>query len=170
MMMRAQAMFFVAFLFACAMCLASLASAHGQPAGAGANATLSKAHQTALKHAHALSSYVRGKASANKEVVLGHSDAIGSALQEAAQASTSLATDVRAEQAKEHVESMREHQADAADKHKKLTDELTLVPLDSEAIRSIAREIVEEVKQAQRDNVKIASIERGTRKGGVPVE
>jgi protein-disulfide isomerase-like protein with CxxC motif len=172
MMMRAQAMFFAAFVIACAMCLASLAAAHGQAAssGATANATLSKAHQSALKHAHALSSYLRGRDVAQKEVVLGHSEAIGSALQEAAQVSTSLATEVRAADAKDQVESMREHQADAAAQHKKLTDELTLVPLDAEAIRAIAREIVEEVRQAQRANLKVASIERGLRKQTVPVE
>jgi hypothetical protein len=171
MMMRAQAMFFVAFIIACAMCLASLASAHGQAAsGPAANVTLSKAHSSVLKHTQALSTYVRHKQPADKEVVLRHSEAIGSALQEAAQASTSLASEVRADKAKEHVESMREHQADAAEQHKKLNDELTLVPLDSDAIRSIAREILEEVRSAQRDNLSIASIERGLHRGSVPIE
>jgi len=170
MMMRAQAMFFVAFVIACAMCLASLASAHGQTAGGPANATLSKAHASALKHAQALSTYLSRRATAEKDIVLRHSDAIGTALQEAAQVSTSLATEVRADKAKEHVESMREHQADAADKHKKLTDELTLVPLDAEAIRSIAREIVDEVRSAQRENISAAAIERGVQKRRVPVE
>lgn len=174
MQLRLQAMFLGAFVIACALCLASLASAEGTTAGATTNAALTKAHQSALSHAKALSRYLNGKDAASKDVVLGHSQAIGSALQEAAQASTALATEVKADKAKECVETMREHQSDAADQHKKLTDELTEPSLDADAIRALAADIATEVREAEQENKRVATIERGVRKdtarGRVPVE
>jgi hypothetical protein len=169
-----QAMFLGAFMIACALCLASLASAEGKTAGATTNAALSKAHQSALTHARALSRYMNGKQTASKEVVLGHSEAIGTALQEAAQASTALATEVQADKAKECVETMREHQSDAAAKHQKLTDELTAPSLDAKAIQAIAGDIASEVRDAEQENKRVATLERGVKKdaarGRVPVE
>jgi hypothetical protein len=174
MQLRIQLMFLGAFTIACALCLAGLASAEGATAGATTNAALSKAHQSALTHAKALSKYMNGKATARKEVVLDHSQAIGTALQEAAQASTALATEVKADKAKDCVETMREHQSDAADRHKKLTDELTQAPLDAEAIRALAGDIATEVHEAERENKRVAMLERGVRqdaaRGRVPVE
>lgn len=174
MPLRVQAMFLGAFMIACALCLASLASAEGNTAGATTTAALTKAHQTAVTHAKALSKYVSSKDMASKDVVLSHSRAIGSALEQAAQASTALATEVKADKAKECVETMREHLSDASDRHKKLTDELTQTPLDAEAIRSLAGDIATELRDAEKENKRVATLERGARKdvaqGRVPVE
>jgi chemotaxis regulatin CheY-phosphate phosphatase CheZ len=174
MQLRIQAMFIGAFMIACALCLASLASAEGNTAGATTHAALTKAHQSAITHAKALAKYMRGNETASKEVVLDHTAAIGSALHEASRASTALATEVRADRAKECVETMREHQSDAADQHKKLTDELTQSPLDAEAIRSLVGDIATELSDAEQENRRVATLERGVRKdaarGRVPVE
>jgi hypothetical protein len=167
-------MFLAAFMIACAMCLASIASAEGQTAGADTTAALSKAHQLAATHAKALAKYVSGKDSASRDVVLAHSAKIGDALQEAAVASTALASEVKADKAKECVENMREHQSDASDRHKKLTDQLTQASLDAKIIRELAGDIEEEVRGAEQENKRVASFERGLRKdqaqGRVPVE
>jgi hypothetical protein len=172
MQLRIQAMFFAAFVIAYAMFLASMASADST--SDSSSTTLSKAHQSALTHAQALSKYLSGKDSAKKEILLSHSDAIGTALQEAAQASTALATEVKANKAKDCVETMREHQSDAADQHKKLTDQLTQAPIDAAAIRTLASDIASEVRDAEKENKRVASIERIARKdatqGRVPVE
>ena len=89
-------------------------------------------------------------------------------------ASTALASEVKADKAKECVETMREHQSDAADQHKKLTDELTQSPLDAQAIRSLVGDIATEMSEAEQENKRVAAIERGVRKdaarGRVPVE
>jgi len=174
MQLRIQAMFLGAFMIACALCLASLASAEGNTAGATTNDTLTKAHQSAVSHAKALSKYMKGNETASKDVVLGHAAAIGSALHEASKASTALATEVKADKAKECVETMREHQSDAADQHKKLTDELTQSPLDANAIRALAGDIATEMSEAEQENRRVATLERGVRKdaarGRVPVE
>lgn len=174
MQLRIQAMFIGAFMIACALCLASLASAEGNTAGPTTNAALTKAHQSAITHANALSKYMKGNETASKEVVLDHAAAIGSALQDASQASTALATEVKADKAKDCVETMREHQSDAADQHKKLTDELTQSPLDAQAIRALVGDIATEVRGAEQENKRVATLERGFRKdaarGRVPVE
>lgn len=174
MQLRIQVMFLAAFMIACAMCLAGLASAEGKTAGADTTASLSKAHLAAVTHAKALSRYLNGKDSASRDVVLDHSAKLGDALQEAAVASTALASEVKADKAKECVENMREHQSDAADQHKKLTDQLTAASLDATAIRELAGDIEEEVRGAEKENKRVASFERGLRKdnaqGRVPVE
>lgn len=171
---QVQAMFIAAFLIACAMCLASLAAAEGPTGGAAATAALTKAHQSAITHAKALSKYISGTEVASKDVVLDHSAAIGDALQQAAVASTALATEVKGDKSKECVESMREHQSDAADEHKKLTDELTQSPLDAEKIRALASDIATDLRDAENENRRVAGLERGVRKSRpakrVPVE
>ena len=160
MQMRIQAMFLAAFAVAYAMLLASMASADGPYTGADSTAALTASHQTAIGHARALAKHLRAVDAAGKDVALGHSDAIGSALHDASQASTSLATEVKAGKAKDCVEAMREHQSDAADKHKQLTDELAQAPLDAEAIRELGREIADELLQAEKENRRVALLER----------